>query len=127
MLKSDLVKRIANQNLFRRRDAENVVDINPGAALGKTRRAPAASATTIGNRPGGNLRVMSCRGFVGRTTMIQWSEMTYEQKLIYLRQELVRLKIFAQDVIQRLEGYQRRAGGEAQQAQPHRRRNPSPG
>jgi hypothetical protein len=31
--------------------------------------------------------------------MIQWSEMTYEQKLIYLRQELVRLKIFAQDVI----------------------------
>jgi hypothetical protein len=47
--------------------------------------------------------------------MIQWSEMTYEQKLIYLRQELVRLKIFAQDVIQRLEGYQSRAGGEAQQ------------
>jgi hypothetical protein len=38
--------------------------------------------------------------------MIQWSEMTYEQKLIYLRQELVRLKIFAQDVIQRLEGHQ---------------------
>jgi hypothetical protein len=35
--------------------------------------------------------------------VIQWSEMTYEQKLIYLRQELVRLKIFAQDVIQRLE------------------------
>ncbi len=26
MLKSDLVKRIANQNLFRRRDAENVVN-----------------------------------------------------------------------------------------------------
>ena len=47
--------------------------------------------------------------------MIQWSEMTYEQKLIYLRQEVVRLKIFAQDVIQRLEGHQRRVGGEAQQ------------